>query len=277
VLAEPLWLWLRHSDMTSSLVPRRVALAIVAVIALIAVYLVGATRPGASARAADTPPTQSSTIPGVGGTGITVGATADVAGTPDTLRLDLSVAASGPTVSAALAKANGVTAAVQKSLLANGVAKKDLQTSDMNISPSYHYSKDGTPRLKNYSVTESVTAKMRDLSKAGDAIGKAVGAGGNAVRVNGITLDLEDTGALVSKARDEAFADAKAKAEQYAKAAGRSLGAVVSVAENVAAPSPIPMAYPQAAAASGAFRADVPIQPGSQKVGVSVTVVYAMR
>ena len=264
--------------MTTSLAPRRVALALVAVIALIAVYLVGATSSGATARAADTPPTQSSTIPGVGGAGITVGATADVAGTPDTLRLDLSVVASGPTVSAALAKANGVADAVQKSLLANGVAKKDLQTSAMNISPSYSYSKNGTPTLRNYSVSESVTAKLRDLSTAGDVIGKAVGAGGNAVRVDGITLDLEDTGSLVSKARDAAFADSKTKAEQYAKAAGRSLGAVVSIAENVADPSPISMergAYPASAPAEA--YAKVPIQAGSQKVTVTVTVVYAMR
>jgi len=71
----------------------------------------------------------------------------------------------------------------------------------------------------------------------------AVSAGGNAARVNGISLNLEDTGALVSNARDTAFADAdadaKAKAEQYAKAAGRSVGEVISITEDVSTPSPI--------------------------------------
>jgi uncharacterized protein YggE len=120
-------------------------------------------------------------------------------------------------------------------------------------------------------VSESVSAKLRDLGRAADAISKAVGAGGDAVRVNGISLDLADTGALVSKARDTAFADAKTKAGQYARAAGRSLGDVVSIAESVATPAPIPV--PSAAMAK---QADVPIQPGSQEVSVTVTVVFAM-
>jgi uncharacterized protein len=262
--------------MTIPLLHRRVALALVAVIALISVYLIGATRSGASTRTADTSPTQSSTIPGVGGTGITVGATADVSGTPDTLRLDLSVSATAPTVSEALARANGTAGAVQKSLLANGVAKKDLKTSGLSISPNYAYSRSGTPRVTGYEVSESVNAKLGDLAAAGRTIGKAVGAGGNTVRVNAISLDLEDTGALVSQARERAFADARTKAEQYAKAAGRSLGAVVSIAENVADPAPITMAYPSASLAP-TKSADVPIQPGSQQVSISVTVVYAMR
>jgi Uncharacterized conserved protein len=123
-------------------------------------------------------------------------------------------------------------------------------------------------------VSESISAKLRNLGRAGDAIGQAVGAGGNAVRVNGISLDLEDTGALVSSARDRAYADARAKAEQYAKAAGRSLGDVMSITEDVSTPSPIAVPY---AAGDSAKSASVPIQPGSQDVDVSVTVVFTMR
>jgi len=102
---------------------------------------------------------------------------------------------SAPTVTAALAKANRLSEAVQKSLLANGVVKKDLQTSGLTISPRYKYSKTGSPSLNGYSVSESVNAKLRNLVTAGDAIGKAITTGGNAVRVNGISLDLEETGA----------------------------------------------------------------------------------
>jgi uncharacterized protein YggE len=129
------------------------------------------------------------------------------------------------------------------------------------------------PRIKGYEVSESVSAKLRDLVGAGDVIGKAVLAGGNAARINGISLDLEETGALVSQARDKAFADARAKAAQYAKAAGRPLGAVVSIAEVVANPSPV--SVPQSARLLSGSSA-VPVQPGSQSVGVTVTVVYAM-
>jgi uncharacterized protein len=265
--------------MTNTMSSRRIGLVILAVIALTLVYVMGATRSSgplaaASTRTANTSSTQSAATPGVGSTGITVGGRADVAGTPDTLRLDLSVVVTAPSVSKALAKANGSADAVQKSLLASGVAKKDLQTSGLNISPDYEFS-NGTSRLKGYQVSESVIAKLRDLGRAGDAIGKAVGVGGNAVRVNGISLDLEDTGVLVSQARDRAFADARTKAEQYARAAGRSLGEVVSIAENVSTPSPTPMPFAAADSASREL-AKVPIQPGSQDVSVGVTVVFAM-
>ena len=280
--------------MTITLTPRRTALVLLAVLTLFGAYLIGANRSegavapagtalggisgisstGVSSRLSST--TQPSVAPAVGGPGIHVVGRADVAGTPDTLRLDLSVSATASSVSAALAAANRSAAAVQKSLLGNGVEKKDLQTSGLTIQPDYDQSKSGVPRITGYQVSESISAKLRNLSRAGDLIGKAVSAGGNATRINGVSLDLEETGALVSSARDKAFADAKAKAEQYAKAAGRSLGAVVTIAEDVSTPSPISQAYSgDATALSG--RASVPIQPGSQDVSVSVTVVFEMR
>jgi uncharacterized protein YggE len=262
----------RHSHMTVTLTARRAVLVILAAIALTVGYAVGATRSGA----ASTSSAQPSAIPVSGVPGITVGGRANVAGTPDTLRLDLSVVATAPSVAGALASANRAADAVQKSLLAGGVQKKDLQTSGLNIAPDYDYSNPGTPRLKGYQVSESVSAKLRDLGRAGDAIGKAVAAGGNAVQVNGVSLDLEDTGALVSSARDKAFADARTKAEQYAKAGGRTLGDVVSIAEDDATPSPIPMPY-AAAGGPATDKASVPIQPGSQDVSVGLTVVFAMR
>ena len=269
--------------MTVTITSRRAALVVLGVIALTVVYVIGATRSGGApaaaatfTRASNAASTQPSTVPVLGGPGINVGATAKVAGTPDTLRLDASVVATALSVSEALASANRSAAAVQKSLLDNGVQKKDLQTSGLSIQPEYDFPNNAAPRLKGYQVSESISAKLRNLGKAGDTIGKAVVAGGKAIRVNGISLDLEDTGALVSSARDQAFANAKAKAEQYAKAAGRSLGDVVSIAEDVTTPTPIAMPY----AAAGALALDkssVPIQPGSQDVSVSVTVLFAMR
>ena len=250
--------------------------------------MIGAARSGGAPASASTPTgsagtssqtsanlssTQTSTTATIAGAGIIVGARASVTGTPDTLRLDLSVVATAPSVSEALVSANRSAGAVQKSLLGNGVQKSDLQTSGLEIQPNYDYSSVGTPRLRGYQVSESVSAKLRNLGSAGNAIGKAVSAGGNAVRVNGISVDLEDTGALVSAARDKAFAEAKAKAEQYAKAAGRSLGNAVSIAEGVATPPPSPIADKAVLAAS----ASVPIQPGSQDVSVSVTVVFSIR
>jgi uncharacterized protein len=278
--------------MTLTITARRVAHVLLILVALTVVYVIGAGRSRGAPATASTAPgnagpsvslaqastrlssTQPSATAATAGPGITVGGRADVAGTPDTLRLDLSVVATAPTVTEALAAANRSAGAVQKSLLSSGVQGMDLQTSGLDIQPSYDYPNSGTPRLRGYQVSESVSAKLRNLGSAGDAVGKAVTVGGNAVRVNGISLDLEDSGAMVSSARDKAFADAKAKAEQYAKAAGRGLGEVISITEDVSTPSPIAMPY---AAMDSAKLASVPIQPGTQNAGVSVTVVFSMR
>jgi len=166
-------------------------------LALIVVYLIGPTRSGGAFAAASTfaktvnsSPSQPSRIPVVGGPGITVGGSALVAGTSDTVLLDLSVVATASSVSEALASANLSADAVQTSLLGNGVAKKDLQTSGLEVQPNYDYSNKGTPRLTGYQVSESVSAKLRSLGRAGDAIGKAVSAGGNAVRSTGSASTL---------------------------------------------------------------------------------------
>ena len=278
---EPQLFGVRHSHMTLTMNPRRAALVALAAIVLVFVYLIGTSRSGGVAASAASFPSAvgassslGSTVPVAGGPGITVAGTAKVAGRSDTLRLDLSVVATASSVSQALAAANRSAAAVQKSLVGSGVVSKDLQTSGLSIQPNYDYSTNGTPRLTGYQASESVSAKLRDLGRAGEAIGKAVSAGGNAVRVNAISLDIEDTGALVSAARDNAFKDAKAKAEQYAKAAGRTLGVVVSIAEDVSTP-PNPMPY-AADSSFAAGKSSVPIQPGSQDVSVTVTVVFAM-
>jgi uncharacterized protein YggE len=181
------------------------------------------------------------------------------------------VSTKASTVNGALDQANRLTANVQNALRRNGVAARDLQTSDLQIQPDYTYPSNGTPVANGYLVSEGITARLRDLGKAGAAISAATAAGGDATRINGVTLDLEDTGKLVSAARDKAVADARSKAEQYAKAVGRSLGPVLTLSESVSQPPPVDYSMRADAAAAK----PVPIAAGSQTVGVTVTVTYA--
>ncbi len=258
----------RPTAMTSPSMSRGTAAAVAALM-LGGGFVVG-SHSGRPAVAATFPlaPAAAGTTPTAAG--ITVTGTAQVAGRPDTLRLDLSVSVTEDSVSRALDKANGTTARVQSALGKGGVAAKDVQTSNLQIQPEYTYPSNGGPILKGYTVTEGVTATLRDLAKAGSAITSAVGAGGNAVQVNGISLDLQDNGSLLKTARDKAVDNAKAKAEQYAKASGRDLGPVVSLTETVSDTPPIAYAAADRMAAS-----PVPIKAGTQDVGVTVTVVYA--
>jgi uncharacterized protein YggE len=123
-------------------------------------------------------------------------------------------------------------------------------------------------------VTETLTAKLRDIGKAGRAITDAVRAGGNEAVLQGVTFSLEDNKALLEQARDHAYADARAKAEQYAHLSGRTLGEVQLVAETATPVSPMPYAFD---ATASALKAAVPIDAGTQDVTVTVTVRWALR
>lgn len=222
------------------------------------------------------PSTVTGPAPAASAGGITVSGTGRVTGTPDTVLVNMGLSVSAGNVSEALASANAKTDAVQKVFVSRGVDAKDLQTSGLNIYPNYTNGGSGAPTITGYQVSENLSVKLRDLSKAGDTITAAVAAGGDAVRVDGVSLDLQDTSPLVSAARDRAFGAAKTEAAQYAKDAGVPLGRVVSISD-VFSQNPMPV-YGNFASGSGmvAAPASVPIKPGSQDVAVTVTVVFAL-
>jgi uncharacterized protein YggE len=205
---------------------------------------------------------------------VTVDGTGQVAGVPDTMVATISVNTRGASPSAALGGASKTMGVVQHALIARGVALKDLKTTGLSVSPYYTYGK-GQPKIHGYSAEEDLQVTLHDLTTAGKTITAATAAGGKSVTVGALSLDLQGSSTLVTNARTDAYNNAKAKAQQYATLAGRTLGAVVSVSEHVDQPS----SYPQYgyAAASAAAGASVPIQAGSQNVSVNVTVVWSLN
>ncbi len=205
---------------------------------------------------------------------ISVSGNGEVTGTPDTLIVDLGVQVMRPTVDAATGESARLAQAVIDALKAEGVAEKDIQTTNYSIWPEYDYRND-TQTLRGYRVSNTVSAKIRDLDKAGGVIDAATAAGGNDVIVNNIRFDLEADGALITAAREAAWNDAKAKAEQLAALAEVQLGKAVSISET-SSPSPPPIAYATARAEAGADFA-TPIQPGEASVSVVVQVQFAIN
>jgi uncharacterized protein YggE len=204
---------------------------------------------------------------------VTVAGSGKVTGVPDVLRLDLGVQRTGDNVNAALNAANADIKKIKASLNGNGVADKDIQTSQLSISP--HWEQDGNnSRVKGYDVFQTLTVKLRKLSDAGDTISDAAEAGGNATRINGVTFDIEDNEAMLKQARDRAFADAKEKAQQYARLAGRDLGEVSSISESQNGYShPVPM---YASEDSASAKSSVPLEAGTQQVTIDSTVVFEL-
>ena len=275
--------------MAISLTPAQRALALggTAAVVLIGVFAIGlgtgrSTAPGGGNTAGLGNPaagsngsggagvdTTSARLTSASGSGrITVTGTGTVTGVPNQLILSIGVQVKAASVSTALSDANQAVSRVTGALRDHGVAAADIQTADLYIQPDLR----GASQTPNgYSVSESVTATLRQISAAGGQIDAAVRAGGNAVTVNGISLNLTDTSSLLARARKAAVANARTKASQYAAALGQPLGPVVSISDQA---DSVPF-FPAARAAAGAA-SSVPISPGTQQLSVSVTVVYAV-
>jgi uncharacterized protein YggE len=198
----------------------------------------------------------------------------EVAGTPDVLRLQMQVSLTRPTASAALEGTSTATAHVVAALKARKVASKDIKTNGLSLQPNYDYTNGGTV-LRGYIASEDIAVTLRDLRTAGAIITAAAQAGGNATRIEGVSLDLDGDSALLATARDTAIADARTKAEGYAKAAGRRLGAVRVISESTTSANPIALDIAAFHKSAAPAPSPVPVQAGSQQVSVSVRVVWS--
>lgn len=199
---------------------------------------------------------------------ITVSANGKVSQVPDVARVSLGVSVSKSTVKAARADAATRMTAILAALKALGVADADIQTVGLSLYPQYA---NGSPtRIVGYQVSNQVQITVRDLDKADEVIDGAMAKG--ATDVQGISFEINDPAKALNDARVAAIASAQATAAAMASAAKVSLGSVVSITDT----SPNwPIYY---GGRLGAVSADAatPIQPGTQDVSATVTVVFAI-
>ena len=166
-------------------------------------------------------------------TGIWVSGTGEVTVTPDVAILTLGVEAQEKTVKEAQSEAASAMAAVVAALKTNGVADKDIQTQWYSISPVTKWVEETSEQITTgYSVTNMVTVKIRDISKAGTIIDAVAEAGGDLTRINSINFTVDDPTAYYNQAREKAMQDAKDKAEQMATLAGVTLGKPTYISES---------------------------------------------
>ncbi|BCJ91538.1 outer membrane protein [Terrihabitans soli] len=194
--------------------------------------------------------------------------------TPDLGIINSGVVSEGATAREALDANTAAMAKLIATIKAAGVEDKDVATSGFSVQPRYIYSqrKDGTqepPRITGYEVRNTVTVKVRDLTKFGGILDKAVTEGSN--QIDSLSFDIADKTKLYEEARKSALADARAKAELYAAAAGVKLGRLRELSEQTGSsyPPPRPMMRMEASA-----KADVPIERGEQEISVNVTATW---
>lgn len=217
-------------------------------------------------------------------TGVWVNGTGSVRAQPDLAMLSLGVESRGKTVEEARAKGADAMNAVMASLTKDGIAQKDIQTHSFNISPEYNFvdRADGLGRrtervLIGYLVTNQVSVKVRALDSVGRVIDNVAKAGGDLTRINGVSFTIDDPAPLRRQARDKAVADAVAKADQIARAAGVSLGRAFYLNESGGAPPPPQPPFAVRALAAEAGGAPTPISGGELEITVSVQAAFSIR
>jgi hypothetical protein len=205
---------------------------------------------------------------------ITVTGEGEVTAAPDMADVGIGVVTDEATAAAALQANSQALAAVIDGLKKDGIESRDLQTSGLSLDPRYEPMRNGqAPKLAGYRASNTVSVRVRDLSKLGTLLDKSVGTGANELR--GLSFGLSNHAALQDDARRRALQDAMRKAQLYAETGGVKLGALRAVTEE-AFGFPVPkFAQPRMAMAADAAP-PVPIEGGELSVKARVQVTYAI-
>ena len=162
-----------------------------------------------------------------------------------------------------------------------GIEDRDIQTTGYTAEPKYEQTTTGgvtrtnTGKIIGYTVTETVSVKVRDTSKAGEVLSN-IGSRGVS-HVSGLTFTIDNEEQLQQEARGKAITDAQGKAEALAKQLGVSLVRVTNFYES----GPVTYAKAYATGMGGAADSVAPapanIQVGQNEITSNVTVTYEIQ
>ena len=203
---------------------------------------------------------------------ISVTGEANVSVPPDQAQIDGGVTSDAKTAREASDANNAAMGKVLLALKGAGIEEKDYQTSRLSLQPQFATSSKASeraPGIVSFRASNRVTVKIRDVTKVAGVIDVLVGAGAN--EIGGINFTVTQASKHRDEAREKAIADARRKAEIYAKAAGVTLGEPINISEE-GAPTPLfrgKMAAPMAASA--------PVAQGEETLSVMVHVSWAIK
>ena len=201
---------------------------------------------------------------------ISVTGQASVSIAPDQAQIEAGVTSEAKTARAASEANDGAMGQLLLALKAAGIDQKDIQTSQLSLQPQSAPNRaGGTAGIVGYRASNRVTIRLRDVLKVASTIDMLVGVG--ATDIGGIDFSVSNASKLLDDAREQAVADARRKAEIYAKAAGVTLGAPLSISEE-GAPGPMPFRK-----MAGGMAAAAPVAQGEETLQITVNVSWAIK
>lgn len=211
----------------------------------------------------------------------------EISASPDLATVSLTIRENAKEMKDAQTKVTTKETAVLAFLEKSGIAKKDIKTESYNSYPQYDYGtpcynyggmpcRQVVPKIIGYEVSEYITVKVRDLTKAGEVVA-GIGAL-NISEISGPDFTVEKEDQLKEQARKMAIDEAKTKAKTLAKDLGVSLVRIVGFSEN--GNFPMPMYGRDTMMVGGAVEkaASAPTLPaGENKITSNVTITYEIR
>jgi uncharacterized protein len=201
---------------------------------------------------------------------VTVVGSGQVNAAPDEALLSLGVSAERATAKGALNAAAAEMTHLIAVLRSEGVAAQDMQTSSISLGQTTSCCPN---QVTGYSGSSSVTVTIHHLANVGSIEVAAVGAVGNDIQLNGVSLTLSDDSSQLRAARIAAMADARSRGSQWAAQTGRKLGAILAVSEVVNSQS----SGSACTDGCGGGGGGVPIEAGQNTVSVSITVEFQLE
>ena len=200
---------------------------------------------------------------------ISVAGEATISAAPDLAQVDGGVTSDAKTAREASEANNKAMGIVLLALKSSGIPEKDYQTSQLSLQPQYAPNRNGPSPVIGFRASNRVTVTVRDVAKVGSIIDTLVTNGAN--DIGGISFMVAQPSRLLDEARPKAIADARRKAEIYARAAGVTLGAPLSISEES---SPGPMTFRKM---SAGVAAAAPIAQGEETLRISISVSYEIK
>ena len=215
-------------------------------------------------------------------TGFWVNGKGEITVTPNLATVSLGVETMETNVADAQAEASDGMKKIMKSLADSGINQKDIQTGAFYITQRIDWNSYQSSII-GYTVTNMLTVKIRDMNKVGDIIDSAIAAGGDIIRMDNLTFSVEDPSEIYQQAREKATANARDKAEQYARLLGVKLGAPTYVSESTQQSNPYYYGNNVGNYYSGNMTtptvtdsSDSSISPGQNTITLNITVAYEL-
>ncbi len=162
---------------------------------------------------------------------------------------------------------------VMAAIKAAGIAERDIQTSGINLSPQYRYAENEAPKITGYQASNTVSLKVRDITKLGKVLDSLAAQGAN--QINGPSFEIDQPEPVYDEARLAALKKAQARAETYAKSLGLRVRRIVSISEGGQGGFR-PMPVMAMASRSAKMEMDTAVSPGETTVSVNLDVVFEL-